>query len=50
MREMELCPRCEGSGEGMWDGSVCRYCRGKGEVPAMPEDDGDYRGEDESDE
>lgn len=25
-----LCPTCNGSGEGMWDGSVCRNCKGTG--------------------
>ncbi len=27
-----LCPTCNGSGEGMWDGSSCRDCRRNGEV------------------
>ena len=25
-----LCSTCNGSGEGMWDGSVCRNCKGTG--------------------
>lgn len=24
------CSHCNGSGEGMYDGSVCRYCNGSG--------------------
>lgn len=24
------CSTCNGSGEGMWDGSVCRSCKGSG--------------------
>ena len=30
--EMVICATCNGSGEGMYDGSVCSTCRGKGEV------------------
>lgn len=26
------CPACNGSGEGMTDGSTCGTCKGKGEV------------------
>ena len=26
------CPNCQGSGEGLYDGSICRRCRGEGEV------------------
>jgi hypothetical protein len=25
-----LCCCCNGSGEGMWDGAICRECRGWG--------------------
>lgn len=28
-----FCPRCNGSGEGMADGSTCPTCHGSGEVP-----------------
>lgn len=28
-----LCLICNGSGEGMYDGSTCRTCKGSGEVP-----------------
>ena len=27
-----ICSACSGSGEGMYDGSTCRTCRGSGEV------------------
>lgn len=26
----DLCSECNGSGEGMYDGSVCRNCKGSG--------------------
>ena len=43
----EICHRCNGSGEGMYDGSTCGYCKGTGEEPVergcddfdFPEDD-----------
>lgn len=39
--EPEICPRCNGSGEGMYDGSRCGYCKGTGEVQAEKDfDDG----------
>lgn len=25
-----ICPSCNGSGEGMWDGSRCNSCKGRG--------------------
>jgi DnaJ-class molecular chaperone len=28
-----LCSTCDGSGEGMWDGSICSTCRGSGVDP-----------------
>jgi DnaJ-class molecular chaperone len=28
-----LCNACDGSGEGMWDGSICSTCRGSGVDP-----------------
>lgn len=28
----EICPGCEGSGEGRWDGARCSTCGGSGEV------------------
>jgi hypothetical protein len=31
-RETVLCYECRGSGEGMHDGTKCRYCGGSGEV------------------
>ena len=30
MNEDELCPDCNGSGEGMYDGTRCRTCKGQG--------------------
>ena len=29
--ETDICPACNGSGEGEFDGSVCLTCRGRGE-------------------
>ena len=31
--EDAICGNCNGSGEGMWDGSTCRVCRGSGVAP-----------------
>ena len=30
--ETDICPACEGSGEGEFDGAVCLTCRGRGEA------------------
>jgi DnaJ-class molecular chaperone len=30
--ESEICPFCNGSGEGHYEGSTCSNCKGKGEV------------------
>lgn len=30
--DLSICSRCNGSGEGMWDGSSCSSCNGSGEV------------------
>ena len=30
--EPGICPACSGSGEGMYEGTRCRVCRGKGEA------------------
>ena len=30
--ETDICPQCNGSGEGMHDGSICTRCRGSGVV------------------
>lgn len=27
-----ICSGCNGSGEGMYEGTVCRTCKGKGEI------------------
>lgn len=34
-----LCHRCDGSGEGMADGSTCYHCRGQGVEPRRDEDE-----------
>lgn len=31
--EPGICPHCNGSGEGQYDGQTCRFCKGKGETP-----------------
>jgi DnaJ-class molecular chaperone len=31
--EEKLCGACNGSGEGMYDGTVCSTCKGKGVEP-----------------
>ena len=28
--EEPICPSCNGSGEGQWDGSRCHQCKGRG--------------------
>lgn len=30
--EHGICTTCNGSGEGMYDGSTCPCCKGKGEI------------------
>ncbi|MBS3953665.1 MAG: hypothetical protein KGZ88_12015 [Methylomicrobium sp.] len=30
--EPGICPACEGSGEGLFDGSTCSLCKGLGEL------------------
>ena len=30
--EPGICVHCNGSGEGQYDGSTCRFCKGKGEI------------------
>lgn len=45
--EEELCFECNGSGEGMHDGTTCRRCRGRGSVPIEVEDEDDEDEEDE---
>lgn len=29
--DTDICPACNGSGEGEFDGAVCPVCRGRGE-------------------
>jgi len=36
-----ICPACNGSGEGMYDGSTCYKCKGTGGWPKQYRDD-DY--------
>lgn len=39
---MSICVHCNGSGEGMYDGTTCHYCKGRGEEPLeqlLDEDD-----------
>ena len=37
--ENAICGMCNGSGEGMYSDSTCRYCKGKGEYQSMKEDE-----------
>ncbi len=37
--EDEICYWCRGSGEGVYDGSRCRRCRGTGVEPVEKDDD-----------
>lgn len=30
--EPGICPHCNGSGEGQYDGKTCRFCKGTGET------------------
>lgn len=30
--EPDICPTCNGSGEGTYDGSTCPSCKGQGEI------------------
>lgn len=30
--EEPICPSCNGSGEGQWDGSRCSQCKGRGTI------------------
>lgn len=39
--EPELCGQCNGSGEGMYDGSRCGTCRGSGVIQHREEEDPD---------
>ena len=41
---MTICPTCNGSGEGQYDGAICRDCGGTGEVLV---DDGEWEKADE---
>jgi hypothetical protein len=37
--EDEICSGCSGSGEGMYDGSTCYKCHGRGVEPVEREDE-----------
>lgn len=34
--EPGICPACNGSGEGMHEGTTCRTCKGEGECYSLP--------------
>lgn len=36
--DYDICPRCNGSGEGMYDGTTCRVCKGSGVEPHVRDD------------
>lgn len=38
-----MCDKCNGSGEGYYDGSICQVCKGKGLVYLGEVDDYDDR-------
>ena len=40
-----ICPNCNGSGEGMHDGTTCRACGGSGEERSNYEKERDERAE-----
>ena len=44
--ELETCPVCNGSGEGMHEGSRCHSCKGTG-VERVEYDEDDYEPENE---
>ena len=40
--EDEPCGHCNGSGEGMYDGSTCSWCKGTGVEPRINDDADDF--------
>lgn len=38
---MRICVNCNGSGEGMYDGTTCHYCHGRGVTSFEEELDSD---------
>lgn len=38
-QEQFYCWKCNGSGEGMANGTICPVCRGRGEIYEKPEDE-----------
>ena len=47
--EWLTCPNCNGSGEGMFDGTRCYECKGSGVEKVLVEDAGPDDGQDEED-
>lgn len=45
--ENELCTTCNGSGEGMYEGSRCSSCGGGGEARRYNNDDYEYEEQEE---
>lgn len=39
MTDDQLCPACNGSGEGQYDGTRCHHCNGRGTEPQDSTDD-----------
>lgn len=39
--DQELCPDCNGSGEGQYENTRCRRCHGRGTLQALPDEDDD---------
>ena len=35
----EICAQCNGSGEGMYDGSICSSCKGSGAASNLTQED-----------
>jgi DnaJ-class molecular chaperone len=49
----DICPQCDGSGEGQYDGTTCRHCHGRGTTHYSADsywDTHEYRPEEEEDE
>jgi DnaJ-class molecular chaperone len=45
MTDPELCPDCDGSGEGMNEGSTCSFCGGSGVEREVDDNYGEYEGD-----
>ena len=44
--EEDICPVCSGSGEGMYEGSRCYNCKGRGSVMVEVLDDDELENDD----